>query len=280
MKLLSFDVGIVNLAYCIFDTTECKINYWEVITLDNHASNYNKLYINLITELDKRKFMLETNVVLIEKQPSFNPKMRIVAGCLQTYFFIRGIVDRPDKKISSVEFFSPKHKLKCYTGPELVLESKNKSKYSQTKKMGVLIAQSKMEEFKETPETKAIFNNSKKKDDLSDCYLQAITYAIFKKALRTTIQPYIENVQKKLTKPQLKKQLKEILDKSVKTVSVVDRLQQVDTNLLRVVNTMDQLIKDELTERYLISFPLTTQEPFDKFLSDLSMKRYSTLHFL
>ena len=36
MKILSFDVGIINLAYCIFDTTKCKILNWEVINLENN----------------------------------------------------------------------------------------------------------------------------------------------------------------------------------------------------------------------------------------------------
>jgi len=183
MKILSFDVGIVNLAYCIFDTSQLKILHWEVIKLEN-IKDHGILHVKLIEELDKRKHMIdEIDTVLIEKQPSFNPKMRIIAGCLQSYFYIRGIVDKPENKISSVEFFSPKNKLKCYTGPELDISSKNgkivKSKYAQTKKMGVLIAQEKLKEYSETT-FKTFFDTHKKKDDLSDCYLQALTYHAMK----------------------------------------------------------------------------------------------------
>ena len=152
MKILSFDVGIINLAYCIIETVpEPKILHWEIITINETAKNFtahisssgvSELYINLIKQLDLRPVLLETDIVLIEKQPSFNPKMRIIAGCLQTYFYIRGVVDRKNNPINSVEFFSPKNKLKCYTGPELDI-SKNgkivKGKYAQTKKMGVAI---------------------------------------------------------------------------------------------------------------------------------------------
>ena len=195
MKLLSFDVGIVNLAYCIFETNSCKILKWEIIDLGKPfsakipsgnsqiAKQSNDIHITLIKELDDRSFLKEVDYVIIEKQPSFNPKMRIIAGCLQTYFYIRGVVDR--NIIKSVEFFSPKNKLKCYTGPELDISSKNgkivKGKYAQTKKMGVLIARSKLEEYTETKEKCDFFENSKKKDDLSDCYLQALTYIDFKK---------------------------------------------------------------------------------------------------
>jgi hypothetical protein len=197
MKILSFDVGIVNLAYCIIDTSNINIVKWEVIELTNCsdftarvpsgnkkiAKAANDIHISLILNLDQRPFLLDTDVVLIEKQPSFNPKMRIIAGCLQSYFYIRGIVDKPENKISSVEFFSPKNKLKCYTGPELDISSKNgkivKSKYAQTKKMGVLIAQEKLKEYSETT-FKTLFDTHKKKDDLSDCYLQALTYHAMK----------------------------------------------------------------------------------------------------
>ena len=180
VKVLSFDVGIINLAYCIFDSVTLKIVHWEIITLDNTAANYSKLYINLIKALDLRPHLIDVDNVLIEKQPSLNPKMRIVAGCLQTYFFIRGVVDST-KPINTVEFFSPKNKLKCYTGPELTVPGK--SKYAQTKQRGVLIAKSKLIEFHEPLERLYFFENSKKKDDLADCYLQAVTYCVFRKII-------------------------------------------------------------------------------------------------
>ena len=52
MIILSFDVGIINLAYCIIEISLGipKILYWEIITLENQQSNYNKLYVSLITE--------------------------------------------------------------------------------------------------------------------------------------------------------------------------------------------------------------------------------------
>jgi hypothetical protein len=179
MRVLSFDVGILNLAYCIFNTELLKIEHWEIIKLEN-LKDHGKLHVNLITELDKRNHLIDgIDTVLIEKQPSFNPKMRIIAGCLQTYFFIRGVIDQPEQAIQSVEFFSPKHKLKCYTGPELTVTGS--TKYAQTKKKGVLIAEWMLEKNNESINFKNIFKNSKKKDDLSDCYLQALTYCTFKR---------------------------------------------------------------------------------------------------
>ena len=231
MKILSFDVGIINLAYCIIESeNEPKIIHWEIITINESGKNFtahisssgvSELYINLIKQLDLRQHLLNVDIVLIEKQPSFNPKMRIIAGCLQTYFYIRGVVDR--NIIKSVEFFSPKNKLKCYTGPELDISSKNgkivKGKYAQTKKMGVLIARSKLEEYTETKEKCDFFENSKKKDDLSDCYLQALTYIDFKKVKTVNLK---EPKKLKFNK----KDLKVYLDNLVKNCSVIELMEK------------------------------------------------------
>jgi len=252
MKILSFDVGIINLAYCIFDNLTKKIIHWEII--NNEIKNFNAkisssgvsdLYINLIKNLDQRPHLLDVDIVLIEKQPSFNPKMRIIAGCLQTYFYIRGVVDKSeDIKIKSVEFFSPKNKLKCYTGPELDI-SKNgktvKGKYAQTKKMGVLIARSKLEENEETKTMCTLFENSKKKDDLSDCYLQALTYIMFKSVKNAS------SVKNAASVNVTKKDLKIYLDNLIKNCSVVEICNQdfktIDQIVLPEGITIDHLSK-------------------------------------
>jgi hypothetical protein len=265
MKILSFDVGIVNLAYCIVETGNeyPKILNWEIIELSKKGNSFTahiassgiaELYITLINELDRRLFLKEVDIVLIEKQPSFNPKMRIIAGCLQTYFYIRGVVDKQDNKINSVEFFSPKNKLKCYDGPELDISSKNgktvKSKYAQTKKMGVAIARSKLDEYNEN-DISIFFENSKKKDDLSDCYLQALTYITFK--LKPT-KPV------KSVKP-TKKTIKEFLDRSVKNCSVVE------------------IMESSFKTIHELEFPFQISEPIEQFLTKLSLKKYISLKY-
>jgi len=275
MKILSFDVGIVNLAYCIIETNENspKILNWEIIELSKKGSTFTahiassgvaELYLTLINQLDQRPFLKEVDVVLIEKQPSFNPKMRIIAGCLQTYFYIRGVVDKLEAKIRSVEFFSPKHKLKCYDGPELDISSKNgkivKGKYAQTKKMGIAIARSKLEEYSEIDKI-PFFENHKKKDDLSDCYLQALTYILFKEnSNRSSTQKKLK--PKKESKANLKKELKEFLDKSIKNCSVTDLMN-------KMYNTVHEL-----------EFPMEVPEPMDILLPKLNMKKYLNFKYL
>ena len=270
MKILSFDVGIKNLAYCIINDE--KIHAWEIINIETNAkfsahistSGVSELYINLIKKLDERPSLLDVDIVLIEKQPSFNPKMRIIAGCLQTYFYIRGVVDRLENKIKSVEFFSPKNKLKCYTGPEIDISSKNgkivKGKYAQTKKTGVIIARGKLEENNET-DFKILFENSKKKDDLSDCYLQALTYTTFK-------QPKPQVIVKQ-TKGLFKKQLKEFLDNRVKLCTVMELMEKDYIKLDDILLELPEKLKLEL-DKY------KSQE---EMLKSLSLKKYKGLSY-
>jgi hypothetical protein len=289
VKILSFDVGIVNLAYCIFDTTTRKITHWEVIELTaknfsakvpsgkaSISSAANDIHINLIKALDLRPFLLNVNVVLIEKQPSFNPKMRIIGGCLQSYFYIRGVIDLKEASITSVEFFSPKHKLKCYTGPPIVLQSKVKGKYAQTKKTGIAIAEIKLNEYSEPLTTKAIYNTSKKKDDLSDCYLQALTYATFKKLIpvsgnvnSTLPESGVQEKQKPETKASLKKKMKDFLDSRVKVYSVVELL---NNNFGISTLTLADDFNKSLKEKY-------TFTDLKDLLGQMNMKRYTTFNY-
>jgi hypothetical protein len=274
MKIVSFDVGIVNLAYCIIETVpEPKILHWEIIELAKRGNTFSahiassgisELYLTLINQLDKRPHLLETDVVLIEKQPSFNPKMRIIAGCLQTYFYIRGVVDKAENKIGLIEFFSPKNKLKCYTGPELDISSKNgkvvKGKYAQTKKMGVMIAKFKLEEYTET-DFIPFFESSKKKDDLSDCYLQALTYIGFKQSKPSTKTKETKEI--KMTKSSRKKQMKDYLDSLVKNCSVME------------------IMEKNYRSIHEITFPFKLLEgSIEKVLESLSMKKYLNYKYL
>lgn len=223
MLILSFDVGIVNLAYCVFDSSENKIKEWEVITLNNDR-DYSGLYINLIKQLDTRPHLLSgIHTVLIEKQPSFNPKMRIIAGCLQSYFYIRGVVDQTSNTaISSIRFFSPKNKLKCYSGPELDIVGKSKSKYSQTKKMGIVICRKKLEEHRDSIEIKELFEKSPKKDDLADCYLQALTYSMYGNTFsKNTNKPKCKNISK-TTKKDLKTNVKIFMDSYIHPQDILE----------------------------------------------------------
>ena len=56
MKILSFDIGIVNLAYCVVDD-EKRIHHWENIALCNGTEIENTM--DLIRKMDERPEVLD-----------------------------------------------------------------------------------------------------------------------------------------------------------------------------------------------------------------------------
>ena len=162
MIILSFDVGIKNLAYCLLDSETKDILDWNII--DCTSTN---LVLKMIKELDSLTHLLESNLILIEKQPSFNPKMRIISTAIYVYFTLR--INHEQNKNIKIIYYSAKHKLKLC---EVKLNKPCKSKYSNNKKLAI-------EQTKILLNTNTFLNfflSHKKKDDLADCYLQAISY--------------------------------------------------------------------------------------------------------
>jgi hypothetical protein len=122
----------------------------------------------LIKILDTIPELLETHLVLIEKQPSRNNKMRIVEAMLNAYFIIKGTTNS-SSSIKKVIVYSAKHKL----GSETI---KGKKGYAQRKKLSVERTQEFLNQQQQTEEIQNVFKNSKKKDDLADSLLQALAF--------------------------------------------------------------------------------------------------------
>ncbi len=133
MIILSFDVGIKNLAYCIYDSLLNSILDWNILDCSVNKNENNIL--KLIQILDENSQLIEVDLILIEKQPSFNPQMRIISNCLYVYFTIR-IIYEQNKKIK-ILYYSPKNKLNLCTETDsykknlLILKKKDKKSISQ-----------------------------------------------------------------------------------------------------------------------------------------------------
>jgi len=165
MSILSFDVGIRNLAYCNIEGDIIK--NWGIIDLNVSAkSGTETISKALVDALDKNKSEFGGAVkCIVESQPA--PKMRCVEGMIIAYFYIKGI---QQGMMSTVLSYSAKHKLGKGAPRGL-------NNYNERKKLGVKMCSVFLE--KTQPENANMlkqFLASKKKDDYADCLLQALAF--------------------------------------------------------------------------------------------------------
>jgi len=188
--------------------------------------------LKLVMELEKRKHLLEANVVVIENQPSFkNPRMKSISGIIYDYYMIRGMVDKAITKslIKKVKFMSPSNKIKLASDGEtqqlVKLKSSDESKaYKMTKSLAVKYA---TEMCKHLPEWLAKFNSHKKKDDLADAFLQGAYY--FEMNVK------VDNDENKVYKKKVKDSTKE----------VKDTIKEVKDNIKEVKDTIKEFKKNK-----------------------------------
>lgn len=202
MRIISFDVGVKNLSYCECTVEEIpngespspkkrkrkrnknghldiSMHNWKILDITKN-SNTKKMTIednifHLINTL-KEEFSFRLNrplpdKVVIEQQPagnSFvrNSRMKIISHSLQTFFLMEGV--------SCVTFVSPKNKNKLYT----FSDPTKKYKYSENKKKSVDTCVHYLEYYinKKDNSWTEVLNQTKKKDDLADSFLQLLVY--------------------------------------------------------------------------------------------------------
>jgi len=186
-KYLSFDIGIKNLAYCLLevdDSTEyrnIKILEWGVMDLAQGQKvkelDLMTIHSRMIDALNGCDFLnsnSDINTAILENQPCLmNPTMKSVQILLFASLWMRkedGVID-----IGKMAMFSARNKLEAYDGPEIDF-SHIKTKYTRTKKLSIAYTKYMLVESEQSQEMKELFENSKKKDDLADAYLQGLTY--------------------------------------------------------------------------------------------------------
>lgn len=157
MILLSIDVGIRNLGMCLIDMNTKKILRWDATGIPpQHESG---LFVCLRTHFRDRPWVLESSKVLIEKQPDKNRTMKSVEHFIHTYFLCN------DK---DVQIYDAKFKIPDVVGP-------GRAMYLQRKKASVDRCTQFLEEH--NPEWSDWFLTQKKKDDLADSVMQALSYS-------------------------------------------------------------------------------------------------------
>ena len=166
-SILSFDVGIRNLAYCHIQNN--TIRSWGVLDLGVKMNSSTEAMTKaLVTTLDDNKGEFDgATKVIIEKQPARNPKMRYIEGMICAYFYIKGV---QQGDVNHIQAYSPKYKLGKNTHRGL-------SNYSERKKLGIRRSRVFLEQTADVNKNMTtVFDKSKKKDDLSDSLLQALSY--------------------------------------------------------------------------------------------------------
>ena len=139
MKVLSWDVGTLNLSYCILEKCEngnIKILKWDIINLienNEMKKNTNLLFENIPKKLKECPELLDVDVVIIENQPSLkNPKMKSIQMILYSYFLIMGKVEKG--RVQKIDFCSASNKLKVYNGPPIILKKRETKKKEESNK--------------------------------------------------------------------------------------------------------------------------------------------------
>lgn len=180
MYYLSIDLGTINFAYCLLNS-EKDINEWNNSQVSNNSKDSyeiigNKLSNKLIElgNLILQKIANEKIDIIIELQPSKNKKTLIMCGQVQMFFTL----NPTNLNINSIKFYHAKNKIKYCENElnnNLCLDHLKKG-YYKNKRIVVESCKIILNNKNVSPNLQKFFLESKKKDDLADCYIQGISY--------------------------------------------------------------------------------------------------------
>lgn len=158
--ILSIDVGIKNLAICHIDETTKVVHHWDVSGVP--PEHKDGLFPCLNRHLDSKPWVLDSNIILIEKQPGMNKRMKTVENFLHAYFVIKC----PD---SETIIYDARHKVPDVSGT-------GKTKYRQRKQTAITRCKEFLDGDEVNSHWRETFQKSRKKDDLADTVLQALSF--------------------------------------------------------------------------------------------------------
>ena len=196
--ILSFDIGIKNLAYCIidnYDSPKYSIVSWDIIQLIDDNTLCKNVNLNQITNILYVKlfniFQNYENIkyILLENQPVLkNPVMKSIQIIIFGFFNYQKII--LNRNIQEINFINASNKLKVskyikeYTTEQLSQIDKInniKNKYNINKKFAILYTNHFLIHYIQDYQNHIeIFNSHKKKDDLSDAFLQSLYFIKYK----------------------------------------------------------------------------------------------------
>ena len=171
--LLSIDVGIKNLAMCLMDRQTMKIIKWDVSGVP--PQHVDGIFPCMRDHLNDKPWVLDADIVLIEKQPPTNRVMGTVQNFLHAYFVIHN---------KETIIYDARHKVPDVCGA-------GKAMYNKRKKVAIERTHEHLKTETINAEWLEMFEKSKKKDDLADTFLQGKSYIH-----RRVVEPKLTKVKK------------------------------------------------------------------------------------
>lgn len=172
MKVLGFDIGVKNLAYCVMSVQ--GVCQWNV--LDVKGKDFNQTSENLIGFLHDEFPELDFEAVLIENQPVMkNPVMKSIQMLIYSYF---KILKYQTGAACEIKLVSASTKLNVTLNKDI----KAKLTYKEKKNLAVELAR----KYLKTSDWLSQFEAHKKKDDISDALLYCVNYLESKGVLKAS----------------------------------------------------------------------------------------------
>lgn len=207
MLVISFDVGIKNLAYSLirYEPANDATNYdvlhqtnlleWHKVNLASNKYDIDRLTTNLLEVLDNIAYHQVDNIqnenvhVVIENQPALkSPTMKTIQIIIHTFFNTLakyGSLHLCTKFVSAkskLKYIDSFHDFKDYMNTQQnTLHGgkrvpKEKEGYAKNKDISVQFTQWLLNSITMDSKHKNELEALKKKDDLCDCYLQGLYY--------------------------------------------------------------------------------------------------------
>ena len=177
--IISFDIGVKNLAVCVISYTATDINIliWKIISLAAPKEKIpimNELAGRIFLELDSLVDEIghPIDYVILENQPSnLNGSMKSLQMMIYTYFQLRKHWEGLAKQVYLV---SASEKLKGHDLTDIdMTKYETMKRYEKNKKLGIEITK---KYLAKNEELLTYFCSYKKADDMADSFLQTISW--------------------------------------------------------------------------------------------------------
>lgn len=162
MKTIGIDPGTKNLALCMTDGQ--KIIQWNVINIFPDPSGI----ASGLTTINFEDWVKESTDVVIERQPSRNPRVVRIQICIEMFCAMNG---------GRVYCIDPKHKLSYASSTPFWPDREiTKWTYYERKKLSVETVANFLKATEQDEKFVTMFEKSKKKDDLADSLLHCLAF--------------------------------------------------------------------------------------------------------